>query len=66
MKQGIYYYVEQKPGVPYQESRMRCLCIECKDKLFPEEKMMFYNGTFGAFNVKCHACDKTLHEANHD
>jgi predicted nucleic acid-binding Zn ribbon protein len=66
MKEGIYYYVERKPGVSYQDSRIRCLCTECKNKLFAEEKMMFYNGTFGAFDIKCYACEKLLHEAKHD
>lgn len=63
---GVYYYVEQKPGVPYQESRIRILCSECKHKLFPEEKMMFYTGMHGPFEIKCRACEKTLHEAKHD
>lgn len=66
MNKGVYYYIEQKPGVPYKESYIRCLCIECKDKLFPEEKMMFYNGTFGAFNIKCYACEKMLYEVKCD
>jgi predicted nucleic acid-binding Zn ribbon protein len=66
MSQGVYYYVEQKPGVSYQESRIRSICTECKNKLFPQEKMMFYNSTYGAFDVKCYACQRVLHEAKHD
>lgn len=58
----IYYYIERKPGVSYQESRIRSICTECKKKLFPDEKMMFYNGNFSKFNVKCYACEKILHE----
>jgi RNase P subunit RPR2 len=59
---GLYYYVEQKPNVSYEESYVRSLCKECKEKLFPDEKMIFYQGKFGPFTIHCYACEKVLHQ----
>lgn len=56
---SCYYYVETKPN---KESRIRCLCIECKKKLYPKEKMMCHYGEFGNFDVKCAACEVLIHE----
>jgi hypothetical protein len=63
MNEGVYYYVEKKPGLSYEESYIRCLCTGCKTKLFSQEKMMFYNGKFGEFEVKCFSCEKIIREA---
>ena len=60
----VHYYVEQKPGLLYQESYIRCLCTECKTKLFPDKKMMCYDGAFGNFDINCYACEKLLYESN--
>jgi predicted nucleic acid-binding Zn ribbon protein len=57
-----YYYIERKTGESYEDSRIKCLCTECKAKLFPKDKMMFYTGIFGTFDVQCTACDKLIYK----
>ena len=61
---NCYYYVEKKPDVSYEESKIRCICIECKDKLFPKDKMMSHYGEFGNFDVKCSVCGIYINKEN--
>jgi predicted nucleic acid-binding Zn ribbon protein len=61
MSESAYYYVEKVPGNTYEKSKIRCICGECKEKLFPTEKMMFHTGAYGSFEVKCHACERKIH-----
>lgn len=61
---GCYYYVEEKGDVSYEDSYVRVICIECKQKkLYPPDvvEMMFHSGLFGEFDIHCNICNKVIH-----
>jgi len=58
-----YFYVEQFPDKPYSESRIRAVCVPCKEKHIPDQGW-FYDGEHGDWDVKCHFCSSLISPIN--
>ena len=56
-----FWYIEKTE--PYEDSRIRAMCIECGRRLL-EKEVMYWSGErgYGDYDLNCSMCGKIIHQ----